>query len=75
MMMKMRDNNQQVPPAKARNYLSSKRYGELGADGKLRLFEIKGKNHVLVAVSQKTYDRLSWWAIIDAFPDVKWEWC
>jgi len=61
-----------VPPAKERKWLNPYTYVELGIDGRLRLFRRIEKKFVLVKESERTYDRLGWWAITDAFPDLIW---
>jgi hypothetical protein len=64
--------NKEVPPAKERKWLNPQTYVELGIDGRLRLFRRVAKKFVLVKESEGTYDRLGWWAITDAFPDLTW---
>jgi hypothetical protein len=65
--------NKEVPPGKERKWLDPQTYVELGIDGRLRLFRRVAKKFVLVKESEETYDRLSWWSITDAFPDLTWK--
>jgi len=64
--------HKEVPPAKDRKWLNPHTYVELGTDGRLRLFRRVEKKFVLVKESKSTYNTLGWWAITDAFPDLKY---
>jgi chromosome segregation ATPase len=64
------EEEREIPPAKERKWIDETTYVELGEDGRLRLFRAKGPfESVLVKTSEKTYTRISTWAICDAFPE------